>query len=218
MRRFVTAGAFLALIVLSASMALSDEDYPTNLELVERAAVAAFDSVRVSAPPVPDSDIQIEVEAGHAGDWLVRRILNERMIERGWDIRVVSEPADSGAVAAPETPYVLRVKIVQLDLVYARQWRRYIIGSKVVERVARASFHIELVDRAGGEMLESTSTSAEARDVVPAGALEVLSDSKYAFAAPELEKGNSDKYLEGGLVLVIVGVLVYLFYSNKTAS
>jgi hypothetical protein len=46
----------------------------------------------------------------------------------------------------------------------------------------------------------------------------VLSDPKYAFAAPELEKGSTDKYLEGGLVLAIIGVLVYLFYSNKTAS
>jgi hypothetical protein len=216
MRRIVTAGAFLALVALSASVALSDEDYPTNLELVEDAAIAAFDSIRVSAPPVPESDIEIAVELGHAGDWLVKRLLNQRMIERGWDIRVLSEKADS--MAAGGTPYVLRVKIVQLDLVYARQWRRYVIGSKVVERVARASFHVELVDRVGGEMLESTSTSAEARDVVPAGALEVLADSKYPFAAPELEKGSADKYLEGGLVVAIVGVLIYLFYSNKTAS
>ncbi|MGD9140778.1 MAG: hypothetical protein PVJ42_04480 [bacterium] len=216
MIRAITAGALLALIALSAAPALSEEEYPTNLEMIEAAASAAFDSVRVSAPPAPESDIQILVEAGHAGAWLVNRILNERMIERGWDISVTSEEPDSASGA--RTPYVLRVKIVQLDMVYARQWRRYLITSKVVERVARASFHIELVDMVRGKIMESVSTSAEARDVVPAGALEVLSDSKYAFAAPELEKGNSDKYLEGGLVLAIIGVLVYLFYSNKTAS
>jgi hypothetical protein len=32
-----------------------------------------------------------------------------------------------------------------------------------------------------------------------------------------LEKSQWDRYIEGVLVLAIVGVLVYLFYSNKTA-
>jgi len=209
-------GVFLVLVLLLAPAAGADEDYPTNLELVEQATIAAFDSVRVSAPPVPDSDIRIVIEAGHAGGWLVEKIVNERMIERGWDIKVTEESADSAA--SGDTPYILKIKIVQLDLLYGKQWRRYIIASKVVERVARAAFYLELVDTVEGEMLESTSTRAEVRDVVPAGALDVLSDSKYAFAAPELEKGSTDKYLEGGLVLAIIGVLVYLFYSNKTAS
>jgi hypothetical protein len=215
MVRLSWVGLLLVLISLPASTALCDEDYRTNLELVEAAAIAAFDSVRVSEPPVADSDIEVVVEAGHSGDWLVKRILNERMIERGWEIKVVTEGEDSAAV---NTPYALNIKIVQLDLIYARQWRRYIIGSKVVERVARASFHLELVDRVEGKITESASTSGEVRDVVPAGALATLSDSKYTFASPELEKGSADKYLEGGLVLVIIGVLVYLFYSNKTAS
>jgi hypothetical protein len=209
-------GFLLVLILLLAPAARADEDYPTNLEMVEQATIAAFDLIRVSAPPVPDSDIQVVIEAGHAGGWLVEKIMNERMIERGWNIKVTEESADSAA--SGNTPYVLKIKIVQLDLVYGKQWRRYIIASKVVERVARAAFYLELVDMVEGEMLESMSTRAEARDVVPAGALDVLSDSKYAFAAPELEKGSTDKYLEGGLVLAIIGVLVYLFYSNKTAS
>jgi len=210
-------GSLVVLLLLLAPAARADdEDYPTNLELVEQATIAAFDSIRVSAPPVPESDIRVVIEAGHAGGWLVEKLMNERMIKRGWDIKVAEESADSAATA--DTPYVLKIKIVQLDLVYGKQWRRYIIASKVVERVARAAFYVELVDLVEGEMLESKSTRAEVRDVVPAGALDVLSDPKYAFAAPELEKGSADKYLEGGLVLAIVGVLVYLFYSNKTAS
>ncbi len=216
MAKLSSVGFILFLILLVASAAHSDEPYVSNLELVEAAAKAAFDSVRFSEPPVPDSDIEVVIEAGHAGGWLVEKLLNERMMERGWDIKVIAEGADSTAVV--QAPYVVNVKIVQLDLVYARQWRRYIIASKVVERVARAAFHIELVDRVEGKILESVSTRGEMSDVVPTGALDVLSDPKYAFAAPELEKGSADKYLEGGLVLAIIGVLVYLFYSNKTAS
>jgi hypothetical protein len=209
-------GLVLILAMLVVQPAWADGAHPSNLELVERAAVAAFDSVRLSAPPVAESDIEIVVEAGHAGGWLVQKLLNERMIERGWDIKVSGGGTDSTVIGT--TPYVLKVKIVQLDLVYGKQWRRYIIASKVVERVARAAFHIELVDRVEGEILESGSTRGEVRDVVPTGELDVLSDPKYSFAAPELEKGNTDKYLEGGLVIAIIGVLVYLFYSNKTAS
>jgi hypothetical protein len=33
-----------------------------------------------------------------------------------------------------------------------------------------------------------------------------------------VEKGQWDRYLEGGLVMAIIGVLIYLFYSNKTAA
>jgi len=216
MTRLTSLGLLLILALLFVQAARAEEDYPTNLELVQRAVMAAFDSVRVSAPPVPDSDIEIVIEAGHSGGWLVEKIMNERMIKRGWDIRVKEGNADSAA--AVTTPYVLKIKIVQMNLVYGRQWRRYIIASKVVERVARAAFYIELVDRVEGEILESGSTRGEVRDVVPVGDLDVLSDPKYGFAAPELEKGNTDKYLEGGLVLAIIGVLVYLFYSNKTAS
>lgn len=216
MIKAITAGALLALLALSASPASSEEEYPTNLEMVEAAAMAAFDSVSISAPPAAGTDVKIVVGAGQGGGWLVKRMLNERMIDRGWDIKATPEEPDSAAEV--QAPYLLRVKIVQLDLIYARQRRRYLITSRVVERVARASFHMELVDVAEGEIIKSTSTSAEVRDVVPADALAALSDSKYAFAAPELQKGNSDKYLEGGLVLAIIGVLVYLFYSNKTAS
>ena len=216
MARLSSAGLLLLLISLLACPAHAEESYPTNIELVEAATRAAFDSVRVSAPPVPESDIEIVIEGGHAGGWLVEKIMNERMIERGWDIRVVAASADTSATS--KVPYVLKIKVVELDLVYGRQWRRYVIGSKVVERVARAAFYLELVDTAAGEIMESRNARGEVRDAVPASALAVLSDSEYTFAAPELEKGNADKYLEGGLVLAIISVLVYLFYSNKTAS
>ncbi len=216
MMRTSSVGFLLILALLPVQAARADGDYPNNLDLVRQATEAAFDSARVSAPAAAGSDIEIVVEAGHSGGWLVEKIMNERLIRRGWDVRATGEQADSTARRA--APYLLRIKIVQLDLVYGRQWRRYIIASKVVERVARASFYVELVDRVEGDILESKNMKAEVRDVVPAGALAVLSDSKYAFAAPELKKGSGDKYLEGGLVMVIIGVLVYLFYSNKTAS
>ena len=66
--------------------------------------------------------------------------------------------------------------------------------------------------------MTSSEVSGEAVDVVPASMLDALGSPKYPFASPKLEKGQWDRYLEGGLVIAIIGVLVYLFYSNKTAS
>jgi hypothetical protein len=216
MARLNSAGLLFVLVCLAASGARGDEPVATNLELVEEAARAAVDSAHISSPPTPGSDIDVVIDAGNPGAWLVQKIVNERLIDRGWDIRAAEGHSDS--ILVIDTPYMLRLKIVQLDLVYGRQWRRYVIGSKMVERVARASLYAELVDTVEGKIVESRRARAEVRDVVPASDLAVLSDSKYAFASPELEEGKADKYLEGGLVLAIIGVLVYLFYSNKTAS
>ena len=88
----------------------------------------------------------------------------------------------------------------------------------MVERIARVSIYYELIDEADGRIVTSSNARSETRDVVPASLLPELSDSRYGFATPEVEKTQWDRYLEGGLVLAIVGVLVYLFYSNKTAS
>jgi hypothetical protein len=88
----------------------------------------------------------------------------------------------------------------------------------VVERIARSSIYYELVDVARDQIRVSSNAKAEVRDVVPASRLAILADSKYQFTSPELKKSQWDRYLEGGLVIAIIGVLVYLFYSNKTAS
>jgi hypothetical protein len=93
-----------------------------------------------------------------------------------------------------------------------------VLAGKVVERVARVSLYYELIDLADDRVLVSSNVGSEAVDVVPASMLSALSNSNYSFASPQLEKGQWDRYLEGGLVIAIIGVLVYLFYSNKTAS
>lgn|GEM_PF-1757633 len=221
MSRLSPAGLFfvvvaLAAIALPGRAIAAGDSYPTNLELVESATRAALDSLRVSEAPGPENDVEILIEGRHAGAWLVRKILNERLLRRGWDIKVRTEGPDSAAVG--DTQYEFRLKIVQLDMVYGKQWRRYLIGSRMVERTARVSLFVELINTIDDEIIESMSGRAEVHDTVPASALPALDDPAYGFASPELEKGNMDKYLEGGLVLAIIGVLVYLFYSNKTAS
>ncbi|MFZ1947907.1 MAG: hypothetical protein WAW06_10220 [bacterium] len=207
----------LAAVALAGfhSACFGQEAYPTNIEMVERAVRAAVDSMKVA--PVAGRPAYLEVDAGSGTEaaWLVDNVLTGRLIEEGWNVRAKGSEKDSALVAAPE--YLLKLRVGELGLIYARSWRRHLFFGKAVERVARVSFFYDLVDRTDDSVVRASSARAEVRDVVPASALRALADSKYPFASPVLEKSQWDRYVEGALVLAIVGVLVYLFYSNKTA-
>ena len=205
------------------SRGLCEEEYPTNLELVERAVRIAADSMDIGPPAGADAYLEIDAGTGSEAAWLLDSVLKEELLDQGWRIRAKTvEEADTSAGASgaihENDGFLLRLRIVDLGLKYGRSWRRYLLGGKVVERIARASIFYELIDQAGDQVLVSSDVDGEVSDVVPASKLSILSNSKYSFASPELEKSRWDKYLEGGLVIAIIGVLVYLFYSNKTAS
>jgi hypothetical protein len=188
----------------------------TNIELVEQAVAIAADSMRLAPPVGADAEISIEISNASEAAWLVENILKEKVIGAGWNLKVRADSTDS--TTATEAGFVLRLQIVDLGLIYGKSWRRYLVIGKRVERIARASMFYDLENRAQSEVIASSNVSGEVRDVVPASLLPSLADPKYGFASPALDKSQWDRYVEGGLVLTIVGVLVYLFYSNKTAS
>jgi len=216
---------FLAglLVTAMSSQGFCEDDYLTNLELVEQAVRVAADSMDVRPPAGTDAHLQIDAGKGSEAAWLLDSVLKEELLAQGWRIKAgIGGEADTSAgadnVARESDGFLLRLRIVDLGLKYGRSWRRYLLGGKVVERIARASIFYELVDQAGDQVLVSSDVDGVVSDVVPASQLPALSNSKYSFASPDLEKSRWDKYLEGGLVIAIIGVLVYLFYSNKTAS
>ena len=215
----------LAALLVAAlpSQGLCDEEYPTNLELVERAVRIAADSMDVRPPAGTDPYLEIDAGTGSDAAWLLDNVLKDELLDRGWRIKAGKggeADTSAGAVktASGSSGFLLRLRIVDLGLKYGRSWRRYLLGGKQVERVARASIFYELIDRKSDQVLASSDVNGVASDVVPASRLSTLSNSKYTFASPALEKSRWDKYLEGGLVIAIIGVLVYLFYSNKTAT
>jgi hypothetical protein len=203
---------FAVLVLPLASMA--DDEYPTNLEL-ESVVRAAVDSMVVLPPSYGASDLVIEAGGGDTA-WLLDSILKEKLLGLGWTIR--SDGQTSTADSVTGEGYVLKIQVIDLGLRYGRGGRKYLLVGKMVERIARVSLYYELIDSASDRVVMSSNVRSEKRDVVPASRLAVLSDSNYGFASPELGKSQWDKILEGGLVVAIIGVLIYLFYSNKTAS
>lgn len=205
------------LVAALPSTGFCEDDYPTNLELIEQAVRIAADSMDVRPPAGTDSYLEIDAGTGSDAIWLLDSVLKEELLQQGWRVRAETD-GEADSTANEEGEYLLRLRVVDLGLQYGRSWRRYLLGGKVVERIARASILYELIDQAGDQVLVSSGMDGEVSDVVPASKLSILSNPKYPFASPELEKSRWDKYLEGGLVIAIIGVLVYLFYSNKTAS
>lgn len=215
MSKLSTAVAILVLIGLGTAYGAEGDQYLTNLELIGRAVSKASDSMEIAPPPGRAPQLVIDAGQGSEASWLLDSILKEHLIGLGWSIQSNPEGGDTAGVGEG---YLLKLQIADLGLQYGRSWRRYLLGGKVVERVARVSLYYELIDLVEDRILVSSNAGSEARDVVPASVLQSLSNPKYSFASPQLEKGQWDRYLEGGLVIAIIGVLVYLFYSNKTAS
>jgi hypothetical protein len=208
-------GLIAVAVVVLASACFADEQHPTNLELVESTLRDAVDSMKLEPPGTGMPEILVPSSGGEAA-WLLDNVLKEKLLALGWRIR--SETKGASGDSVPADGYVLRVQVIDLGVKYGRAWRKFLLVGKRVERIARVSVYYELVDDVSDRVIVSSNVKSERKDVVPASLLPVLSDSKYGFASPELEKGQWDKYLEGGLVIAIIGVLVYLFYSNKTAS
>ncbi|HVP58675.1 MAG TPA: hypothetical protein VMU02_11300 [bacterium] len=189
---------------------------PTNIELVEKAVGIAADSMKLVPPVGANAGVSVQMTGASDAAWLVENIIKQKLIRAGWSLKAQADSTDTTSTGQPG--FVLRLRVVNLGLLYGRSWRRYLVVGKRVERIARAEMFYDLEDHARGEVIASSNVSGEVRDVVPASALPSLTDPKYAFASPALDKSQWDRYVEGGLVLAIVGVLVYLFYSNKTAS
>jgi len=205
----------LALVLLAVACAAEDEPHPTNLELIGQAVKKAADSMEITPPPGALPLLTIQAGQGSDASWLLDSVLKKHLLGLGWNI--VADPGGADS-SGSEQGFLLRLQIADLGLQYARSWRRYLLAGKVVERVARVSLYYELIDLTDDRVVFSSNVGSEAVDVVPASMLSTLSNPKYSFASPQLEKDQWDRYLEGGLVVAIIGVLVYLFYSNKTAS
>jgi hypothetical protein len=215
MKKITIAVLLVSLLCLAAACLAEDRVYPTNLELIGRAVRQAADSMRIEPPRGSQPLLEITAGQGEDAAWLLESVLKEQLIDLGWQVGTSSPVGDTVAVSGG---YLLKLRVAELALRYGRSWRRYLFGSKLVERVARVALYYELIDTSEDRVLVSSDVGGEVVDVVPASKLEMLSSPKYSFASPELEKSQWDRYLEGGLVIAIIGVLVYLFYSNKTAS
>jgi len=92
------------------------------------------------------------------------------------------------------------------------------LGSKVVERAARADVFVQFVDLATGDVVWVKEIHKEYKDTIEYSELKLVEEAQYDFTRPSRSEFKMTRLLEPLVVGGIVVGLVYLFFSNQSSN
>jgi hypothetical protein len=200
---------FVGWVGLPAS-ADADPEPPTNFELVRDAARQASQQlVDHLGDAALLSAIATRGVGDHEGTFLVESTLSGVLAQGGYAVR--TRPDSIGPV--------LEFEIVDLGLTYTRVWRHAWLGSRRVEREARARLFARLIDEAQTSILWAQQADAKIVDEVPVAALDNLEEkSGSTYLQATLPPRTWTKIVEPVVVTGIVVGLIVLFFSNQSSN
>lgn len=210
-KRNRTAGTLLFVGLLAGALAARAEaQAPTNFELVREAARQASQQLIESMGDAAFmSALAIRGVGEHEGNFLVESTLSSVLAEGGYSVR--TKPDSVGPV--------LEFEIVDLGLTYTRVWRHAWLGSRQVEREARARLFARLIDDKQTSILWAQQADAKVFDEVPVKELERLQEkSTQEYLKAELPPRTWNKIVEPVVVTGIVVGLIILFFSNQSSN
>jgi hypothetical protein len=184
--------------------------YPTNFELVRQAASKACLKLSRSLQDAAVGEAtSVRAIGDHAGNFLVESALSEVLTQAGLPVRVETDSIGP----------LLEFEVVDLGIAYTDVRRRAWLGSRRVEREARARVFARLVDQSRSSIVWSNQVEDKVVDEVPHSELrgvEERSDADYLKATLPAQSWN--KFVEPVVVSGIVLGLIALFFSNQNAS
>ena len=138
----------------------------------------------------------------HEANWLVSHILADRLIGQGYDVyRDVN----------PEGCYEkLSYRVAELVLDAKGNLR----GGRV-SRTARVEVAMRLTTGSADSLLWRDETSVTLRDDLPLNAVQVVQNDEYSFAKFDVAEQSWNRFVQPVIVSSVLGVLVYLFFSNR---
>jgi len=98
-----------------------------------------------------------------------------------------------------------------LKVVYTREFRRFFIGEKMVERWAHVQIEISLIKE--GRLFGLYRLTGDAKSVIPKKEVPVLRSASFTQDYSTQQTGGS--LIEPLIVTTIVGILIYVFYVPK---
>lgn len=138
----------------------------------------------------------------HEANWLVSHILAVRLIGRGFAVYRNVEP---------EGCYdKLSYRVAELALDANGSLR----GGKVF-RTARVEVAMRLTTGSADSLLWQDATTVTLRDDLPPNGLQVVQNDEYNFAKFEVAEQSWNRFVQPVIVSSVLGVLVYLFFSNR---
>jgi len=187
-----------------------------NITLLAELTASIGDEVLTKMGLPEGSRVYLRQTDQHAANWLVQSVLIESLTDRGHVI-LTGKMAAPGEEEDAAPVYELNYRIVACETAYPRAWREWVVGSRKVERRATVDIRFQLSDEESA-ILWAGSGQREKRDVVPGGRIADLATPGQPFTAPEMQAGGWDRVIEPVIVAGIVGGLIYLFYTSKSAD
>ena len=182
----------------------------TNFELVRDAVSSACGDLvsQIDASQLPAA-LRIAATGTHEGNFLVESVLSDVLTSSGQPVTLTTEGQGP----------VLEFEIVDLGVEYTSVRRHAWLGSKRVEREARARIFARLVDSPQGSILWSKQVESRLIDEVPHSELAVLTDRNGTeYLNADLPEKSWNKFVEPAVVTGIVIGLIVLFFANQDAS
>ncbi|MEW6685598.1 MAG: hypothetical protein AB1393_05260 [Candidatus Edwardsbacteria bacterium] len=190
--------------------------YPTNLDLIERAAKEAIEKMMMEIPlsfELPQEGISLKPEKVEEGGWLVENILTSILKEKEGKVILKDEERSE------KSPRLcLSYRLVELGVNYGKD-SHHLFGSKKIKRYAKAKIILRLIKEPEGEILFLKSGEGKTEDVVPQRILSYLEKGSFSLTNPTVKEDSGwSEVLEPLIVVGIVSGLIYLFYSTKATK
>ena len=188
----------------------------TNMDVLEEATRQAIrEGIRAfGGSPEEGCSVVLSAAHGHDGNWFVEDLLLDELTEQGFRVYVDSTRAEASADTLSRCTARLSYRIIALQVSYLGQHRRGFFRGRVVERLAQAELSFEIVDDVGG-IVSLKQSKGQYRDRFPADRLSTVEHPSYPFARNELDRKSWARFLEPVIVSAVVGVLLWILYSNR---
>lgn len=200
--------AVACLAMLCTGIRADTSDTPTNMTVIAdalgKAIAKSVDELDRQSAKTCSANRRILIDEleQHEANWLVSHILADRMIDRGFEVYLKSNPA--GCYQK------LSYRVAELVL----NARGNLRGGNVA-RTARVEVAMRLTTGSADSLLWRDEASVTLQDDVPPSALQVVQNDEYSFAKFELAEQSWNRFVEPVVVSSVLGVLVYLFFSNR---
>lgn len=193
---------FLFLFIVSG--AAGGELLPTNMDLLVKTLEQAVEGglAEMDTPvEIPRGALLVEPQTQHAANWLVDHILAERLLARGFAVRLDS-------AAGPQDGMRLSYRILDLGIT----GQSGLLGGQIA-RQSRATLSFSLSQ--GDSLRWQAKFPARQQDQIPKDRADLLENDAYSFAKTDLETQTWSQFVEPVIVSTVLGGLIYLFFSNR---
>ncbi len=203
---------FLAGLVLVAKQGAAEQPH-SNLELLRLLVAEAARQV-VKEAQAPELRLR-PLRPRHQANWLVEQELVHAAQGQGVQVFVAPEGAETPGVEAHTEACTLDFAVLTIGVRYhAPQGGPF--RAKRVTRMAFVQLRCQVIEP-DGRVRWSRDFEQRAEDTIPLRMVERLEDPEVSFARGDLPRARGlSRVWEPALVIVVTGVVTYLFYAYRS--